>query len=381
MDEQSATATDRPTNRFFACSDETRYGLFMSSGLPPRIGSLLTAASAPSVTLWAAKAPARLLKLRLASVAVSLIVHAPLVWWLSERQPVPIPVTAGLNSLAAIESPAVAAAAESHTTEEPFEITKPVRDLTEVDRPQDPDQPAPELIDVHELLTPVEVLEADVEVTEPPPARNWLEQMRLIDSHQPPAINPSLKGDLSVIWTPQADETKQPPRTGTVDPGAEDNPRAAAVEPEQTPAPPADQPVPNAAESVSRPRQDQPDLTTESRDEKRPSPAPQSASKASVAQAGADVDVLPQRLPTNPRPPYPDDAWLARIEGRVILRVLVSENGTVTRASLLRSSGHTSLDQSALTTVRNWKFLPAERNGRRVSYEIGVPVTFRFRDR
>jgi protein TonB len=111
--------------------------------------------------------------------------------------------------------------------------------------------------------------------------------------------------------------------------------------------------------------------------------APDGAAQPSVAMplqpatvAGADVDQLPRKLVTNAPPPYPLDALRAGVMGRVRLRVLVSEDGAVETAGVLTSSGSTSLDDAALTTVRRWRFEPARRGGRSVSAEVVVPVRF-----
>ena len=62
------------------------------------------------------------------------------------------------------------------------------------------------------------------------------------------------------------------------------------------------------------------------------------------------------------------------------LRVVVDEEGAVRSARLETSSGDASLDQSALTTVRErWHFGPARRDGVPVECEVLVPIRFRLR--
>lgn len=96
-----------------------------------------------------------------------------------------------------------------------------------------------------------------------------------------------------------------------------------------------------------------------------------------VVQAGANtVDSFPRKLPLNAAPPYPEDAWLARIQGRVVLKVLVESSGDVSSVAVHASSGTASLDDSALTTVRTWRFEPARRRGSAVAHEVLVPVRF-----
>jgi protein TonB len=95
-----------------------------------------------------------------------------------------------------------------------------------------------------------------------------------------------------------------------------------------------------------------------------------------AAIAGADVDQVPSKLANNPAPHYPASALIAGVEGRVILRVLVRPDGLVEWAEVNSTSGSASLDESALGTVRRWRFTPARRGGQPVTFEVLVPVRF-----
>jgi protein TonB len=97
------------------------------------------------------------------------------------------------------------------------------------------------------------------------------------------------------------------------------------------------------------------------------------------AVSGEQVDELPRKLRLNPKPPYPNDALLRGIEGRVVLRVAIAADGQVQRVAIEDSSGVASFDQSALATVRTWRFTPARRRGAAVPYEVLVPVSFSIR--
>ena len=79
---------------------------------------------------------------------------------------------------------------------------------------------------------------------------------------------------------------------------------------------------------------------------------------------------------TAPVPPYPPLARREGTEGKVKLKVLISEEGRVTGVSLFRSSGSPLLDQAALETLEKWRFSPAMENGRRVAAWVVVPVVF-----
>lgn len=94
---------------------------------------------------------------------------------------------------------------------------------------------------------------------------------------------------------------------------------------------------------------------------------------------GAEVDQLPRKLPYNLPPPYPQDALFARIQGRVVLAVVITSEGAVRNAIVETSSGYSSLDNAAIGAVRSWRFEPARRRGIAVEHEVLVPVNFTIR--
>ena len=63
-------------------------------------------------------------------------------------------------------------------------------------------------------------------------------------------------------------------------------------------------------------------------------------------------------------------------QGKVLVRVLVSADGMPERIELKASSGYVRLDQSALETIRNWKFVPARQGDQKVAAWVIVPITF-----
>lgn len=78
----------------------------------------------------------------------------------------------------------------------------------------------------------------------------------------------------------------------------------------------------------------------------------------------------------NPSPEYPPGAKRRGEQGRVLLRVTVSETGEATVVLVSQSSGYALLDQSALQAVRAWRFIPAKFNNHPVVAEVTVPVRF-----
>jgi TonB family protein len=97
----------------------------------------------------------------------------------------------------------------------------------------------------------------------------------------------------------------------------------------------------------------------------------------SQATLGSPEQTLPPTIVDSTPAPYTESALAGRIEGTVVLMVLVRRDGSVGAASVSRGL-EASLDESALRTVREWKFAPAMRQGRTVEVVLEVDVRFRL---
>ena len=78
----------------------------------------------------------------------------------------------------------------------------------------------------------------------------------------------------------------------------------------------------------------------------------------------------------NPKPVYPPLAVNRGWEGKVLLRVSVSAEGTPLSVSIHQSSGHESLDDAAVEAVEKWKFIPAKKGEKAVPCNVIVPINF-----
>ena len=79
-----------------------------------------------------------------------------------------------------------------------------------------------------------------------------------------------------------------------------------------------------------------------------------------------------------PDPQYTDEAREAKLQGRVVLRVLVGTDGRTAQVQIMQGIGM-GLDERAVQTVRGWKFVPARDGGRRaVPTWITIEVFFRL---
>ena len=86
----------------------------------------------------------------------------------------------------------------------------------------------------------------------------------------------------------------------------------------------------------------------------------------------------PNYKKNNP-PAYPLSARRRNYEGTVLLDVLVRRDGRVGSIRVAESSGHKSLDQSAIRGVRKWTFHPGKRGGEPVEMWVKVPIRFRLK--
>lgn len=82
----------------------------------------------------------------------------------------------------------------------------------------------------------------------------------------------------------------------------------------------------------------------------------------------------------NPHPPYPLIARKKGFEGKLILEVLVNEDGSVKSTSIRESSGYEILDTVSKKTVEKWTFIPAKKMGQAVKDNIQVPIKFVLTD-
>jgi protein TonB len=80
-----------------------------------------------------------------------------------------------------------------------------------------------------------------------------------------------------------------------------------------------------------------------------------------------------------PEPRYPPASRAAHEEGLVLLRVLVDEHGRAQTIDVLRSSGHSRLDEAARAAVRRALFKPHLENGAARAALVTVPIEFAVR--
>ena len=103
----------------------------------------------------------------------------------------------------------------------------------------------------------------------------------------------------------------------------------------------------------------------------------QEAGTPGTFQNTAGTNTRPDYL-DNPAPTYPAVARRLGQEGTVLLRVDVDAKGSPTRVTLQKSSGFPLLDNTAIQSVKRWKFKPAQVAFLTVGATVDVPITFRL---
>lgn len=207
-------------------------------------------------------------------------------------------------------------------------------------------------------------------------------------SHPDSAVEPpvaAMEVTLMVMPTPVEVPPPTPLAPAPAEPASEPEvtpvleplppPPAVADEPVVPPPPPKRKPkrVVKAVRTVSAPAAVQAPSNPAPAPSSPPAPAPSVAPPGEAPLVPPDVTAAYR---ANPPPAYPLVARRRGMEGVVLLRVLVAADGRVAEVEIAEGSGFAVLDQSALETVRGWRFRPASRGGRAVEARVEVPIRF-----
>src|SRR6186713_957957 len=74
------------------------------------------------------------------------------------------------------------------------------------------------------------------------------------------------------------------------------------------------------------------------------------------------------------KPKYPEEAFNKGIEGTVLVEFVIDTEGRVQKPRVVKSVP--GLDQAAIDTVLQWRFVPAEMDGKAVATKVQTPVAF-----
>jgi len=131
------------------------------------------------------------------------------------------------------------------------------------------------------------------------------------------------------------------------------------------------------AQSASAPSvpdsQSQPAQTTQPPADSQKTTSPDQPSPASPADSTKLEAIKTQKAI------YPLEARQQKIQGRVMVKILVSETGDVESAEAV--SGNPMLTHSAVDAVKKWKFKPFIKNGKPAKVSATLPIDFSFGDK
>lgn len=129
-------------------------------------------------------------------------------------------------------------------------------------------------------------------------------------------------------------------------------------------------PTPNAPVGVTTPQPPPPPIAAPVAAAPAPAP-PAPPAPVRVELPSSDADYL-----HNPKPIYPPLSKRLNEQGKVLVRVLIGEDGRPQKAEIRQSSGFDRLDQSALNAIQQWRFVPGKRGGVVEAMWHIVPVNF-----
>jgi len=191
------------------------------------------------------------------------------------------------------------------------------------------------------------------------------------------AINPPLPDAPPAVSPPAAAPESPSAASPAPEPSATSgNQTPQAINPPLPNAPPAVSPAAAAPESPSA-ASSAPPKTDVSKAVSRPKIRASAPASTSIGPyESIDVEVKPRILEQVP-PIYPAEAKRRRIEDTIVLRLLISEKGSVEEVQFLRRARkERAFDDAALKAVKQWRFAAAQKKGRRVACWFNVAVPF-----
>ena len=95
-----------------------------------------------------------------------------------------------------------------------------------------------------------------------------------------------------------------------------------------------------------------------------------------IYEPGKDGVTIPKAT-YQPNPEYTDSARRKKINGTVLVSMIVTPEGTVRDPKVMKSLDK-DLDKQAIACVKKWKFEPATKDGTPVAVHVDVEVDFRL---
>lgn len=145
-----------------------------------------------------------------------------------------------------------------------------------------------------------------------------------------------------------------------------------AEPPKQAPTPPRKAPLAPPPVMTAAPSAATSGFAIAPQPEPRPVEPPSApAAPVPIVAARFDADYL-----QNPKPVYPPMSRRLGEEGKVVLRVRVSAQGSTQSVEIKQSSGYPRLDEAARAAVEKWRFVPARQGSEAIESSVLVPLHF-----
>jgi TonB family protein len=106
-----------------------------------------------------------------------------------------------------------------------------------------------------------------------------------------------------------------------------------------------------------------------------------SVASGAVDETATDLELVrdydePPRPIKITQPQYPQEAFVKKIEGTVVVEIVVDARGRVVKTRVMQSVP--ALDTNAIECVKAWEFKPATKGGQPVATVALAPITFRI---
>ncbi len=89
----------------------------------------------------------------------------------------------------------------------------------------------------------------------------------------------------------------------------------------------------------------------------------------------ADIDEPPKVIRAVP-PKYPFEAKEEKVEGRVVVELIVTKNGIPYGERVVDAEPPDVFEVAALETIEQYQFIPAKKNGEAVDVRVRLPIKF-----
>jgi periplasmic protein TonB len=187
------------------------------------------------------------------------------------------------------------------------------------------------------------------------------------------------EGPIEVQLAKEAEPEPPPPPPPPVDKPKVAAPRPRIASPLSVPDDKPEEKEPTAAQTTAEVLEEEPAAAPAVATTVAPPPPPPPAKpKVVVRKPVRLTEDMPKPVQTLMRTPeYPSSAKLAGIEGVVIVKYVVGEDGSVRDAKVLK--GPPELTEACLAAVRTWRFQPMVVDGAPIAFVKIARFPFRIR--